>query len=365
MKYESNKLLKEIKSKSIDEVICNWNISRIVIVLGLTLLFQMANLLNPAIYFKENYFFLILIIILICFFAFIIYTIFHFNNYISVKIRKNAYIIFWLIFPLSFTPFFIKNIAYNEAPFNLLIIVTIIAVFPILNFKQTLYIYSTPIIINCLIIYFYDVPIIYNIYAFTFLIAGLCVSITIHGRYLSLIMSLSESCTYDSLTQILNKSSGYQRSLNTLEICKRSNLLFGVYMVDIDFFKYYNDTFGHPLGDKALQQIAIRLKETFCREQDIICRYGGEEFLICCTSNDIHNFEIMAEKLLDNIYDLNIEAGNKSVAPYLTISIGYSIFTPSTDDNALDNTTIDSLIKTADRALYKAKALGRNQFIKL
>ncbi|MCK5219605.1 GGDEF domain-containing protein, partial [bacterium] len=122
-------------------------------------------------------------------------------------------------------------------------------------------------------------------------------------------------------------------------------------LVDIDHFKNFNDTYGHLMGDKVLQQTAKILKaET--RETDIIARYGGEEIAIILSETELKDGTIVAEKLREAVEKNKFSFQKQTV--HVTISLGVTI---------LDNTedTIMTLIHRADEALYTAKQNGRNQ----
>ena len=127
-------------------------------------------------------------------------------------------------------------------------------------------------------------------------------------------------------------------------------------MVDIDYFKQYNDTYGHLEGDEALVKVATTLKKTFCRAGDFVFRLGGEEFGILLADSSKDNSIMLASKLLRNISDLEIEHKNSSVDKNLSISIGICSIIPLINDEE------NYLIKCADEALYRAKESGRNRY---
>lgn len=364
MTKSTNKLLDDIESKSLDEIICNWNINRILVLAVLSIVFQLANLLNPAIYYSDfqlkSVFVLLGLNILFLMFLIVI----RLGNMAGITFKQWVYLLFWYIFPLSLSSFYINDIKNNQFPINLFIVLILIAAYPILNRLQTAIIFSVPLALNIAFLFIYKPDINFIIYSAIGMVSALFIAATVHGKYLDVLAELSNSCTYDGLTNILNRHAGYQRAFNMLEMCKRNHQFFCVYMLDIDYFKEYNDTFGHQSGDNALKSVASCIKNTFARSQDIVCRFGGEEFLICCSNQNEDSFEMMAEALLDNIYDLKLEAGKKHISPYITASLGYTVF--NTDKNySFDDVTLDSLIKLADQALYKAKSLGRNQYYKL
>jgi diguanylate cyclase (GGDEF)-like protein len=131
---------------------------------------------------------------------------------------------------------------------------------------------------------------------------------------------------------------------------------FSIMMIDLDYFKKVNDTYGHPVGDKVLSQIAKLIRESM-RHGDIPCRYGGEEFIILLSEEKIRSSEIIANRLREKIanYTFQIE----KIPPFKkTISIGISCC-------PLHATSAEKLVSMADEALYKAKQNGRNQVFSL
>lgn len=131
----------------------------------------------------------------------------------------------------------------------------------------------------------------------------------------------------------------------------RSGESFGLMLLDIDFFKRINDTYGHPLGDRVLIDIAKILKNSV-RETDIVGRWGGEEFLVICPQSAIEGLEVLAEKIRRRIESHDFPDSSK-----VTISIGISCYQPEE--------TISTLLSRTDAALYLAKESGRNQVQKL
>ena len=128
---------------------------------------------------------------------------------------------------------------------------------------------------------------------------------------------------------------------------KRYKTPFSILLIDVDFFKKINDTFGHDKGDSIIKQISTLLKQNI-RDSDIPARWGGEEFLILVPNNNLDGALILA----NNLKEL-IEKNNFEIKENVTISIGVSTFD--------ENSSQEKLLKSADIALYKAKENGRNR----
>jgi len=126
-------------------------------------------------------------------------------------------------------------------------------------------------------------------------------------------------------------------------------------MIDIDFFKNYNDSFGHLAGDDCLKIIAHTLLASMMRPTDFVARYGGEEFVCVLPGTDLDGAIIMAERLRKSIESLQIEHSSSEIIPLVTISLGISQIFPQEESD------LKKLIDDADKQLYKAKAEGRNR----
>lgn len=129
-----------------------------------------------------------------------------------------------------------------------------------------------------------------------------------------------------------------------------------VIMLDIDFFKKYNDNYGHQGGDDCLKKVASTLSNTLHRPGDFIARYGGEEFVVLLPNTDADGAAIIAEHMRSNIEAQDISHALSSAAKHVTISLGVASVVPD------DGSAPESLIARADSALYKAKAAGRNRY---
>lgn len=157
----------------------------------------------------------------------------------------------------------------------------------------------------------------------------------------------------DGLTKLFNHRHFQERLRDEESRSHRHHRSFSVIMLDIDFFKHYNDVCGHPTGDKVLRIIAQLIKAEI-RDIDILARYGGEEFAIILTETDKMGAWKVAERIRKKIGDYKFPHGQLQPQKRLTVSIGVASY-PEDADNGKD------LVERADEALYTAKKSGRDQ----
>ena len=161
-----------------------------------------------------------------------------------------------------------------------------------------------------------------------------------------------EDSITDGLTCIYNRGYFDLSSNGLLKNARRNNQPLALILIDIDFFKTVNDTYGHPCGDAVLIRVAEMMKKSL-RETDFVARYGGEEFVCVLTNADAKQAEISAEKLrLVVAAETFTQMGDKSV----TISVGLSMLKDDDED-------LQAMVERADKALYHAKETGRNRVV--
>lgn len=159
----------------------------------------------------------------------------------------------------------------------------------------------------------------------------------------------------DSLTKLHNRRGFEQYLQQEWERMLRLQSPLSLIMCDIDFFKKYNDTYGHPAGDHCLVKVSSAMRNTVRRSGDFIARYGGEEFVIVLPDTDLLGAVFVAESVRSAIKLLNISHKSSAVGNYVTMSLGVAMVYPSPSIDITD------LVNAADRALYQAKAQGRDQ----
>jgi diguanylate cyclase (GGDEF)-like protein len=182
----------------------------------------------------------------------------------------------------------------------------------------------------------------------------------------------------DALTGIANRRA-FDDSLNReWRRAMRSHEPLSLLMLDIDYFKRYNDAYGHQAGDACLQQVARALGDSTQRAGDVTARYGGEEFAVILPHTSPADAQAIAERLCRGVRSLGIPHRDSPVAPQVTISVGVaSLFVPCTGDQINDKPCLPchlfdicrtgpvALLALADQALYAAKRNGRDTIVSL
>ena len=167
---------------------------------------------------------------------------------------------------------------------------------------------------------------------------------------------LEKLSMYDGLTNIRNRRFFDETFEKTFSEIKRDKKSLAVLMIDIDFFKPYNDNYGHGQGDETLRKVAKALEKTIKRASDFVARYGGEEFVILLKDINKDGVEAVANNLLNAVRELKITHEFSKIENYVTVSIGASFYNSSSDITKLE------LLLKADEALYNVKNSGRNNF---
>ena len=162
----------------------------------------------------------------------------------------------------------------------------------------------------------------------------------------------------DKLTDIPNRRAFDQHFTHTWNRLKRRDLSMALVMIDIDFFKPYNDFYGHQQGDKALQLVAQALSSLARRTDEICARFGGEEFVLIVFIENEEELEQFKQRLNFVIEKLKIEHSQSNIGAHLTVSAGIAWLQNS--GSWVENYLADDWLKAADKALYQAKSSGRN-----
>ncbi|WP_448573483.1 CHASE2 domain-containing protein [Trichothermofontia sp.] len=161
----------------------------------------------------------------------------------------------------------------------------------------------------------------------------------------------------DELTGIANRRCFEERLTYEWQRMLREQGFLSLILCDVDYFKAYNDTYGHPAGDRCLQQVAHALQQAARRTTDLVARYGGEEFAVLLPGTPPAGAKRVAEAIREELAKLQVEHLDSAVNAYVTLSLGVFGFVPNSDRPP------NLLVSGADRALYQAKHQGRNQVV--
>ncbi|MBN2418402.1 MAG: sensor domain-containing diguanylate cyclase [Deltaproteobacteria bacterium] len=172
---------------------------------------------------------------------------------------------------------------------------------------------------------------------------------------LSVNNDLKRLASIDPLTQLANR----RHFMGSLDMewkrMYREKKFISLIMCDIDYFKLFNDNYGHQEGDKCLYAVAQAINSALNRPADLASRFGGEEFIVLLPDTDIKGASKVAEFIRSKVFNLEIPHKYSLVDQYISLSLGPASIIPGSNNDP------DLLIKEADNALYKAKKMGRNR----
>jgi diguanylate cyclase (GGDEF)-like protein len=170
-------------------------------------------------------------------------------------------------------------------------------------------------------------------------------------------LQLEQLSLQDPLTGLANRRYLTRILESEWDWALQHNEPISLVMLDIDYFKNYNDALGHIAGDICLQSIASVLKVITTNHAEIAARYGGEEFLLVYPQTDLDRAEEIANLIINNVRQLQIAHPDSPISPFVTVSLGVISIVPTPSDE------LSVFIDKADKTLYQAKKLGRNRYI--
>jgi diguanylate cyclase (GGDEF)-like protein len=165
---------------------------------------------------------------------------------------------------------------------------------------------------------------------------------------------LEQMSMTDGLTNIANRRALDLRLQHDIELSVRQKSSVVVLLIDIDYFKLFNDNYGHSAGDECLKLVAHTLSNTLQRDSDFVARYGGEEFVCILPNTNWAGAQEIVKRIFDELYTINIQHKYSEIADRITISMGIAISDPQ------QVLMPETIIKRADKALYAAKHAGKN-----
>ena len=167
----------------------------------------------------------------------------------------------------------------------------------------------------------------------------------------------------DGLLGIANRGHFDERIETVCSLAWRQERPVGLVMLDVDFFKRYNDHYGHQQGDACLQAVTRAVASCLQRDTDLLARYGGEELVILLPDTDRQGCAQVAERVLQAVRALQLPHADSAVAPYVTVSAGACSRVPAPIQPGRGGSGAAALVACADKALYRAKAEGRNRLV--
>ena len=171
-------------------------------------------------------------------------------------------------------------------------------------------------------------------------------------------LALQNLAARDGLTGIANRRTFDDRIELEWLRSKRERQPLSMLLIDVDFFKRYNDNYGHQQGDECLRQIASSVEGALFRPADLAARYGGEEFAVIMPNTNEPGAEAVAARVCERVRALKIAHAHSDVADHVTISVGVATMTHAADQAQ----SFADLIAHTDKALYTAKHAGRNRY---
>ncbi len=191
------------------------------------------------------------------------------------------------------------------------------------------------------------------------LLSQLAIQLAIAIQQSELYQQVQRLATTDALTQIANRRRFDEYLHDTWQQMNRSQAPLSLILCDIDFFKTYNDTYGHPAGDSCLRAVAAAIEQASSRAGDLVARYGGEEFAIVLPNTSLEGAMLVANRIQAEVRSLNLPHRQSPLGQQVTVSVGVSSLIPTPDQ------TLTALLTLTDQALYEAKAQGRDRVVSL
>ncbi len=179
----------------------------------------------------------------------------------------------------------------------------------------------------------------------------------VDAQWYAKVREANQLATVDSLTQLANRRK-FDEYLNLQwQQMQAARSPLAIFLCDIDYFKQYNDTYGHLAGDDCLKQVAQVLQNSVQRSQDLVSRYGGEEFALILPDTTLEDAIEVASHIQTEIQQLKIPHLRSLACKNISLSIGIAVLTPH------ENSSAKALVDEADHLLYLAKQQGRNQIV--
>lgn len=349
------------EKKELESEIFNYNLLRAILFGIFIIIFNFINVIifkkTSIIVMNRDYFLFYNIITLI----FIVYLSLNYKNSKPsfFSLAKLLYVLFIIITLNSFFPYILSLQINGQFFYIISIFILLFSIGPLLDIKKILIclLFTNIFPIYLLVNKFNDFNYLKIIFSFSiFLIIFSQILYVTFYKYIKKMnllknktIKFKQLAVTDELTGLLNRH-GIETKLKKLKINNNIALI----IIDIDFFKDFNDKYGHLKGDICLRKVAHAIKNSTKKQTDFVARYGGEEFIVIV--NDLNKTKVIniAKRILKNIEDLKINAANKKASRFVTASAGIVINHDKNDFNYL------KLLNEADKQLMRIKKNKRN-----
>ncbi len=340
------------------------NIRRIPWIAAIFLLYECLTLLSGIDDESKSTQLSVFVIIIICV-SYLVLSLVGYNWIMKERRRvRITYMSFWiLIILIGMTSFFMLDLQ-KDAPVNITMMVGVILTTAMFSKIEAILVYALLGLYVESLYFIYDASAMIRIYTLVLCIAAIIISVIFQRNYKKTILSLKLETMSDALTNILNRRGGINKLKMVFELCRRHNMNMAVFWADIDYFKRYNDTYGHLRGDQVLIEVSREMERIFGRSSDVVSRFGGEEFVLCTSVASYEDAAMMAERLRQAVEALCIPAPTQEISKFVTISVGYIVYdNPEEDQEKPDDDILLEILEKSDEALYYAKSSGRNQIV--
>jgi len=289
------------------------------------------------------------------------YTVFRFNSILQNRARaKRIVLLFWIMLStLGATQLFTTGI-HEANPFYLTVFLAVIASIPVFGLREILLVH--PVLGGYHLLLTFLLPSSWNYRLLTLALSAagglLAVMLT---RRCAEVFSLHAQPD-EAAAPAAAVTTDFERMNTVIELCKRLGSNVCVYMIGIDFLKEFAAYYGQLRANQAMSESGGAIGRVFSRSSDIICRFSEDTFVICSSIANVRDAHEMARMLRASVEKLEIPAASQGVSPWMTASVGYTIYQPDTRTagSADEDMDVLSLLEEAGDALAAAQFSGRN-----
>ena len=343
----------QVRRMEVNEALIRFYAKRMALVAGFALMFQAVNAVTGTLFTNPQLIAGAAPLVVACVAYLVLYSCVNKRKTRLYALRRLCWI-FGVTLALCMLPFLIMD-ATLGVPKNNILFYALLLVVPLSSPEKKAPVFLAALY-PVLVAAFCGQGWLYVLNAAALGAAGAVLSYSLHRGYYDIISSLRTESDMDDLTKLLSRRAGLVRMNALVALCRRLGRPAAVFYIDIDCFKSYNDTFGHPAGDHAILEVTACMRRCFARETDVLCRLGGEEFAALIPVANANAAIMMAKRLIRMVSDMGMQSGKGANANVVTVSIGVAVM----EEKNKRRVTLQSLIDEADKQLYIAKTSGRN-----